>query len=64
METDVSCVLILIRGHYTGLMALFARADTKLWLWKKLKEKRFDSCVYLHLKVKSGPSGGRYSKKK
>lgn len=45
-------------------MALFARADTKLWLWKKLKEKRFDSCVYLHLKVKSGPSGGRYSKEK
>lgn len=46
-------------------MELFAKVDMELSLFKICKERRFDFfCVYLRLKVKSGPSGDRYSEEK
>lgn len=45
-------------------MVLLVRVDTKSWLFKECKERRFDACVCLHLKVKRRPSGNRYSKEK
>lgn len=44
-------------------MELFARVDMELRLFKKLRKGGLTFCVYLHLKVKSGPSGDMYSGK-